>query len=104
MLTNAFIDVESRKKYIHHWKTFAKIMNSMGLGQKSMGQWQRVLSDLVSKTKAAYLKKDINKTGGGPATTKGINEHEKRLIAIKGWSSVEEDGSTREFGIDLSCK
>lgn len=41
----------------------------------------------------------MEKTGGGPFTNIQLNPQEERLMALKGLSSVEGDGETREMGL-----
>ncbi|KAG5877827.1 hypothetical protein JTB14_011863 [Gonioctena quinquepunctata] len=41
----------------------------------------------------------MGKTGRGPFTNIQLNPQEERLMAIKGLSSVEGDGETREMGL-----
>lgn len=61
----------------------------------------QVLVDWVSSIKSKYtkIKNDMEKTGGGPFTNIQLNPQEERLMALKGLSSVEGDGETREMGL-----
>lgn len=102
MLTNACNDVDSRKKYNYQWKTLSRTLNSFGLGEKSVEQWQRALSDWVSKTKKKMvsLKNEKSKSGGGQASNKSLNELETRLMVLKGWISLVEEETMQEVGDD----
>ncbi|KAJ8928184.1 hypothetical protein NQ314_019246 [Rhamnusium bicolor] len=42
---------------------------------------------------------DIKGTGGGPGSGSVLNDLEQRLLHLKGFSSVEGDGSTQEIGL-----
>ncbi|KAJ8966024.1 hypothetical protein NQ314_003775 [Rhamnusium bicolor] len=101
MLTNSFRCAESRNKYNENWRILCITLNSVGYGEKSVEQWQRVLVDWLTKVKIKWIniKKDIKGTGGGPGSGSVLNDLEQRLLHLKGFSSVEGDGSTQEIGL-----
>lgn len=59
------------------------------------------MTDWISVTKAKYskIKKDREKTGGGPHCGVELSPLEERLMAIKGFTCVEGDATTPEMGV-----
>ncbi|XP_044761062.1 uncharacterized protein LOC123318484 [Coccinella septempunctata] len=109
IITKKFNCLNGRKKYEEKWKEISNILNSMGYQSKPVEKWQKAVSDWRSKvkSKAATIKKEMGKTGGGGPSS-SLNENELRLLAIIGETSIrgvtqEEIGIIPEERNLLSC-
>ncbi|CAG9764439.1 unnamed protein product [Ceutorhynchus assimilis] len=68
------------------WENLAITLNSLGYTNKSAEKWMKTWTDFKCnlKRKAADIKKEQNKTGGGPSTSKALNEFEERALQLLG--------------------
>ncbi|CAG9822098.1 unnamed protein product [Phaedon cochleariae] len=89
-----------REKYNKLWTELTSSLNSMGYIVKTTEKWQKAVADWKGKvrTKAAEIKIELKKTGGGSPAGKQLSETEKRLIGIMGWTSIRGDGT-----LELGC-
>ncbi|GLV40946.1 uncharacterized protein CBL_08520 [Carabus blaptoides fortunei] len=106
MVNNSFTQPQARQKYLDLWKELTCILNAMGMGEKTPTQWQRVLSDWITKTKSKLhnLNMDMKSTGGGPSSGNDLSEKEIRLMNLKGWACVVGDNATTEAGFGQLSK
>ncbi|XP_051168393.1 uncharacterized protein LOC127286125 isoform X1 [Leptopilina boulardi] len=108
LLTKKFTRHLSRELYNREWKEIAMELNKLNNGRstKTVAQWQRVLSSWVSKTKTKLtdIKRCKRTTGRGNFTQGNVSltELEDRLLAVKGMTSVQGDGKTKEIGLSES--
>ncbi|CAG9817731.1 unnamed protein product [Phaedon cochleariae] len=93
LITKNFSKANARAHYNKSWSLLTARLNSLGYGDKSEDKWRRLFVDWISLTKSKYteIKKDREKTGGGPPNNIQLNPQEERLMAMKGYSSVEEN-------------
>ncbi|CAG9762527.1 unnamed protein product [Ceutorhynchus assimilis] len=68
------------------WENLAITLNSLGYTNKSAEKWMKTWTDFKCnlKRKAADIKKEQNKTGGGSSTSKALNEFEERALQLLG--------------------
>ncbi|XP_028151379.1 uncharacterized protein LOC114344754 [Diabrotica virgifera virgifera] len=90
LITNKFIGSDRRTKGIALWKTVSTALNSLGYGQKTIDGWKKTLTDWKSKTKAkaASLRREQEKTGGGSSQLTPLSALEKRLLSLMGIQAV----------------
>nr|CAI5855556.1 unnamed protein product [Callosobruchus analis] len=82
------------------WLKLANRLNSMGFGEKSIDSWRKALTDWKSKTKtkAVTLKRENEKTGGGPKMLPPLIDLENHLLALMGKTAISGDEEIPELG------
>nr|CAI5826033.1 unnamed protein product [Callosobruchus analis] len=87
------------------WLKLANRLNSMGFGEKSIDSWRKALTDWKSKTKtkAVTLKRENEKTGGGPKMLPPLTDLENRLLALMGKTAISGDEEIPELGFGEVC-
>ncbi|XP_050299961.1 uncharacterized protein LOC126738599 isoform X2 [Anthonomus grandis grandis] len=100
LITNKFNGPDGKTKGHALWQNVAHKLNSLGFGEKTKDEWRRALTDWKCKTKAkaAKIKLEINRTGGGAANYIPLSEIENRLLALMGSKAIEGDVNIVELG------
>ncbi|XP_043481897.1 uncharacterized protein LOC122510990 [Leptopilina heterotoma] len=104
LLTKKFTSAFSRFLFNQEWVKIAKQLNKMSNNARSSMKWQMVLASWTSnvKNKAAEIRRIRNSSGGGNLMKNLLilTPIEDRLLAVKGKTSVEGDGVTKEIGLE----
>ncbi|XP_030752077.1 uncharacterized protein LOC115879394 [Sitophilus oryzae] len=75
------------------WNQLATKLNAMGFGVRTVEKWKAAVTRWKSKvkSKAAQLRIEGEKTGGGPSKAIPLNDTEERLMALLGWRAATGD-------------
>ncbi len=86
-------DVETNAKKQRIWKEISAAVSAVGVAQRSDDECRKKVNNLQSfvKTKAANIRSESSKTGGGPPP-KPLNNQEETILATLPFESV--------YGID----
>ncbi|KAF5305411.1 hypothetical protein FQR65_LT07737 [Abscondita terminalis] len=100
LITNRFSGSDGRAKANLLWQSVTSKLNSLGFGEKNVDGWRKTLTDWKSKTKAkaAALRRDQNKTGGGPPELPPLSTLEEKLLELMGTKALEGDRMVPELG------
>ncbi|CAH1976645.1 unnamed protein product [Acanthoscelides obtectus] len=82
------------------WEKLVQSLNSMGFGFRSVEKWKMAVGRWKSKVKvkAAQLRIESQKTGGGCLNAAPLTDTEERLMKLIGWKSVTGN-SNAELGL-----
>ncbi|KAI4461550.1 hypothetical protein MML48_5g00016716 [Holotrichia oblita] len=103
LATGSFAGPEGKKLQRKKWDELTLLLNGAGFGERSREKWQKTWTDLKSKSRsrAAQLKLQSNKTGGGEKESKELTVIEERILALIGPSSFEGT-NTPERGLSTT--
>ncbi|XP_050316154.1 uncharacterized protein LOC126750555 [Anthonomus grandis grandis] len=84
----------AKEQFKRLWAKLANNLNSLGYGTRTIEKWQRTWSDYKQglKRRAADIKRERMKTGGGPAYPDMLSDTDQRVILILGKTFFEGCG------------
>nr|CAI5867921.1 unnamed protein product [Callosobruchus analis] len=95
LITGKYSTSQGKTKMNELWLKLANRLNSMGFGEKSIDSWRKKSK---TKTKAVTLKRENEKTGGGPKMLPPLTDLENRLLALMGKTAISGDEEIPELG------
>jgi hypothetical protein len=108
-ITSKFTDVVTNGKKNKVWASITTSVNSCGVTLRTVSEIRKKWDDLKSRTKAkaALLKRELSKTGGGKKTKIELTDLERRIIALLGETrikGVKGAVDTAKRSVSLSLK
>nr|CAH7722713.1 unnamed protein product [Callosobruchus chinensis] len=88
----------SKETIDRKWEEVADVLNAPPAGAHKTGErWKRYWIDLKYrvKTRAARIREDATRTGGGPPSVEDLSAWDKRVLAILGEKAVVGDREHR---------